>query len=80
MVAVPLTVPGLEPEAGPTTVHGQDEVHVAAGVYVVRDAGDDLDHGESAVGGGQRAPRRGDGVGQVERAERGVKAHPFGVR
>ena len=71
---------GIEPEAGPPAVHGEDQMHVATRRHVLGHAGDDLHHAEGAVGRGQRAGAgRGDRVGQVERAQRAVEGlHPLG--
>ena len=82
MVAVPPAVPvAIEGQAGPALGHGEDEVDVAApGLHLLGHHGDHLDDAEAAVGGGQRArPGLGDGVAQVEHAERGVEGlHPLG--
>ncbi len=72
---------GVQGEAGPAVGHAEHEVHVALGLDdVLGGAGHHLDHAERAVGRGQRVRAgAGDGVGQVERVQRGIEGlHPFG--
>ena len=84
MVAVPWRSPaGIERQMGPPVGHREHDVYVVTGVrapHVGGHARDDLHDAEGAVRRGERARARdGDGVAQVERAERGVEGlHPFG--